>query len=132
MNYLLDTHAFLWSIFDPQKLSENAGKTILNPENNIYVSIITFWEISLKYSMGKLDLVNVLPDDLPSVSREAGFDILEINADEVSAFYKLPKQRHKDLFDRLIIWQAINRKLILITKDSQFDDYKISGLKTFW
>jgi PIN domain nuclease of toxin-antitoxin system len=47
MNYLLDTHTFLWAIFDTQKLSREAKEVILNPQNSIYVSLITFWEISL-------------------------------------------------------------------------------------
>ena len=103
MNYLLDTHAFLWTVFESRKLSNRAKELILNPENSIYVSLITFWEISLKYSLGKLELENISPEELPAVSREAGFATLPLSEKEVSSFHNLPRSSHKDPFDRLII-----------------------------
>ena len=69
MTYLLDTHSFLWAIFVPEKLSRSARETIRDQENEVAVSVVTFWEISLKYALGKLDLVKVKPED-PQVSDE--------------------------------------------------------------
>jgi PIN domain nuclease of toxin-antitoxin system len=132
MNYLLDTHAFLWTIFDSKQLSKRAKSVICNPGNTIYVSLITFWEISLKHSVGKLELENTSPEELPQVSKKAGFKILRLSEKEVASFHKLPKNRHKDPFDRLIIWQAINRNLILISKDKELSNYKESGLRVLW
>ncbi len=132
MNYLLDTHAFLWAIFESGRLSNNAKEVLLNPENSIYVSLITFWEISLKYSLGKLELENITPEELPTFSREAGFDTLLLSEKEVSSFHNLPRSSHRDPFDRLIIWQAINNDFILISKDRRLSEYQESGLRIIW
>ena len=132
MNCLLDTHVFLWSIMGSKKLSKSASSIISDIENNIFVSIISYWEISLKYNIGKLELSNIFPDDLPDISLKSGFGCLNSNPIEVSTFYKLPIANHKDPFDRLIIWQAIKNEYTLISKDTKFDDYKQFGLKIIW
>ena len=132
MRYLLDTHSFLWTLFSPGKLSTPARKEIQNRENDVAVSVVSLWEISLKYSLGKLELVNTEPEDLPLVSQEMGIAILRLEPHEASSFHKLPKLAHKDPFDRLIIWQAIERKMVLISKDRSFGDYMKCGLKTYW
>ena len=54
--YLLDTHSFLWSIWQPEKLGKQAVAVLENTDNKVFVSSITFWEISLKYALGKLTL----------------------------------------------------------------------------
>lgn len=132
MNYLLDTHVFLWAIFDAQKLSEAAKGIILEPLNSIYISLITFWEISLKYAVGKIDLENISPEALPMVSKEAGFETLQLTEADVSTFHNLPLIHHRDPFDRLIIWQAINNDMILVSKDKQLKDYEKSGFVITW
>jgi PIN domain nuclease of toxin-antitoxin system len=132
MKYLIDTHVLLWSLFDSKKLSKKLLEIFLNIENTIFVSLISFWEISLKYNLGKIELKNILPDDLPLKVEEAGFEILPLSPLEVSTFYKLPKFEHKDPFDRLIIWQSIHNKLTLVTKEINFEDYKDFGLRVIW
>ena len=132
MSYLLDTHAFLWSIFDSKKLSKIAANTFLDPENTIHVSLISFWEISIKYSLGKISLKNITPEELPSIALSSGIEIFNLNPSDVSSFYKLPKIHNKDPFDRLIIWQSIRNDFILISKDSKMKQYKNYGLKVIW
>jgi PIN domain nuclease of toxin-antitoxin system len=132
MNYLLDTHVLLWAIFESWKLPPGVKSLILNPENTIYVSLISFWEISLKYSLGKLELDDIMPDAIPGFSREAGFKTLVLSEADVASFYKLPRIGHKDPFDRLILWQAINNDLTLISKDGKLSDYKEFGLSITW
>ena len=132
MKYLLDTHVFIWALFDPEKLSAKVKKVIDDPQNSIYISIITFWEISLKYNLGKLLLKNVLPDDLPHYAEESGFEILELDPESVASFYRLPRTPHKDPFDRLLIWQCICEKITLVSKDIQMSSYKEFRLKTLW
>jgi PIN domain nuclease of toxin-antitoxin system len=132
MNLLLDTHTLLWSLFDHNQLSRTAYENIINTDNVVNVSIISFWEIAIKYSIGKLSLKNVLPDELPSYTEKAGFEILEITPSEVSTFYKLPKIKHKDPFDRLIIWQCIKNNIIMITKDKEISEYLEYGLRIIW
>jgi len=132
MKYILDTHTFLWSLFDTTKLPRPVIDILLNEANDIYVSTITFWEISLKYSIGKLSLNNVLPDDLPAYSKKSGFEIISFDDKIASSFYKLPRVEHFDPIDRLLIWQAINSDMIIITKDDKFKEYIQYGLRIFW
>ena len=129
MNYLLDTHVLLWSLLVPEKINENIRKIILNPENDILVSKISLWEISLKYSLGKLELSGVIPEELDEKIINSGYKIIEIENQELLSYYKLPKVEHKDPFDRMIIWQCIKNNYILVSRDTKFDLYKTFGLK---
>jgi len=129
MNLLLDTHVFLWSLFDPDKLSSTVIREIKSPNNEVAVSVVTFWEISLKYALGKLELLGVKPEELPDFADQMNLEILPITAAEASSFHKLPKLSHKDPFDRIIIWQAIQRKMTLLSKDRDFKAYSKFGLK---
>ena len=132
MNLLLDTHVFLWSLFTPGKLSKAVVREIKSPENDVAVSVVTFWEISLKYALGKLELTGIEPEELPDFAVQMNLEILPITAAEASSFHKLPKLSHKDPFDRIIIWQAIQRKMTLVSKDREFKEYFDVGLRTFW
>ena len=132
MNLLLDTHVFLWLLFTPDKLSETVISEIKSPNNDVAVSVVTFWEISLKYALGKLELTGVKPEELPDFAAQMNLEILPITAAEASTFHKLPRLSHKDPFDRIIIWQAIQRKMTLVSKDRDFKTYHKFGLRTFW
>ncbi|MCL7421840.1 MAG: type II toxin-antitoxin system VapC family toxin [Methylobacter sp.] len=130
-DYLLDTHSFLWSIWQPDKLGRQAIAVLENTNNNVFVSSITFWEISLKYTLGKLTL-GCKPDDLLAVADDMGFARISLSPEEAALFHKLPKLSHKDPFDRMLIWQAIARDLVLISKDNQFGHYSQHGLQVIW
>lgn len=132
MNFLLDTHSFLWTLFVPEKLSRIVTQTIKSSDNDVAVSVVTFWEISLKYALGKLELSGVEPDELPGFADKMGLSILPISPAEAASFHKLPRLLHKDPFDRIIIWQAILRKMTLISKYREFKEYRRFGLKTQW
>jgi len=132
MNLLLDTHGFLWSLFTPDKLSKAVIREIKSPNNDVAVSVVTFWEISLKYALGKIELTGVKPEELPDFAVQMNLEILPITAAEASSFHKLPRLSHKDPFDRIIIWQAIQRKMTLASKDRDFKVYHKFGLRTFW
>ncbi|HUX47141.1 MAG TPA: type II toxin-antitoxin system VapC family toxin [Desulfosporosinus sp.] len=132
MNFLLDTHSFLWTLFVPEKLSRSVTQKIKSSDNDVAVSVVTFWEISLKYALGKLELSGVEPDELPSFADQMGLSILPISPSEAASFHKLPRLLHKDPFDRFIIWQAIQQKMTLISKDREFKEYQKIGLKTHW
>jgi len=132
MNLLVDTHGFLWSLFTPDKLSKASAREIKSPNNDVAVSVVTFWEISLKYALGKLELTGVKPEELPDFAGQMNLEILPLTATEASSFHKLPRLSHKDPFDRIIIWQAIQRKMVLVSKDLDFKAYRKFGLRTFW
>jgi PIN domain nuclease of toxin-antitoxin system len=132
MNYLLDTHTLIWSITEKGKLSESVTRALGNAANSIFVSSITYWEISLKFCSGKLKLQGFLPEDMPELSLQLGFQLISLSPNESASYHKLIVTNHKDPFDRMLIWQAIQRNLIFITKDNRLEKYKIAGLKTLW
>jgi PIN domain nuclease of toxin-antitoxin system len=132
MNYLINTHTFLWAVFDPDRLGSKARTSLQDPDHIIHVSAVSFWEISLKYAIGKLELFNILPDQFPEVAKRMEFEIINLSPQEAATFYKLPKVGHQDPFDRMIIWQAIHQKMVLISKDKRFRLYKDIGLKVVW
>jgi len=132
MNYLLDTHAFLWAAFSPDKLSSKARDEISSAANQVYISSVSFWEISLKYTLGKIELTACTPADMPDIAAQMGIEILQLGALETASFYQLPKVAHKDPFDRMIIWQAIQQQLTLVSKDANFPEYRQFGLKVLW
>src|SRR3970040_445508 len=124
MNYLLDTHTFLWAIADSGKLPKPAREIIVSPENEIYVSAVTFWEIGIKSRLGKLDLGNLVSEQLVSIAEEMEFQTISLTAEEASTYSTLKEARyeahHKDPFDRMLVWQAIQRNFVIISKDRKF------------
>jgi len=130
MSYVIDTHIFLWLLFEPQRVPKNLLETLKNASNRVSITSISFWEISLKYNLGKLELNGVTPDELPNLAEKMGIEIQEITAEEMASFYKLEKgDRHKDPFDRIIIWHCIKQNKTLISLDGKFDAYVAFGLK---
>lgn len=102
---LLDTHALIWWFDGDEKLGENAIQNIANPDNIIFVSAATVWEMSIKQQMGKL----IAPDDIESKIEQAG---------------RLPLH-HKDPFDRMLIAQAQAEGLEILTKDEHLPAYGV-------
>lgn len=132
MNYLIDTHLLVWSILSPKKISNKVKRIFNNSESIKLVSVITLWEISLKYSLGKMYMQGILPDEVYHKAEVAGFEILNLDPEVVASLYKFPRTSNKDPFDRMLAWQAINQDCILLTADKGFIDYKAYGLKTVW
>lgn len=133
MDYLLDTHALIWAITERGKLSAIVQETIENADNTILVSAVTFWEIALKVSIGKLELQGILAEQFPGLSLQMGLKLIPLAVEESSSYHKLAITTHKDLFDRMLIWQAIQRNLIFISKDNNVAQYgPAAGLKSLW
>ena len=132
MKFLLDTHALIWSAMDSKKLSASAKSAILDTKNEIYVSVVSLWEISIKYSTGRLELKGMIPDEFPEITLKMGFSILELSAKIASTSHKLAKTLNNDPFDRIIAWEAIKSGMTLISCDKAFDDYAKYDLKRLW
>jgi PIN domain nuclease of toxin-antitoxin system len=129
MNYILDTHYILWTLFEPNKISDTILEIFKDENHSKTVSGISLWEISLKFSLGKLELHGTNPDEIYEKVIESGFDVIPIENEILVSYYKLPKKNsHRDPFDRLLIWQAINANLILITNDKLIEQYIEDGL----
>lgn len=129
MKILLDTHYLLWILFDSKKLNSYDKNVIQDKKNEIIFSSISFLEISIKYSLQKLDLINAEPDKLPELVLKNGYSIEEPNVILFASLYKLPNLEHRDPFDRLLIWEAINRNYYFLSRDSQISEYQNYGLK---
>lgn len=132
MRCLLDTHALLWVLFDPSQLSRAAAAAIIDRSNDIFVSAVNLWEISLKYSLGKLELEGISPGELPNAVEESGMGILPLSAADAATSHLLPRLAHNDPFDRLLVWQAIQNNLVLVSKDSGIRAYRSHGLQVVW
>ena len=120
MKYLLDTHSLLWTIFEPDKLSAEAQETILDRDNIICVSLISLWEISIKQNIGRLDI----PEEFFEVVSKGGFEMLSLTIPQIEQYRTLPLH-HRDPFDRMLIIQAQQQKLILITRDAEISKYDL-------
>lgn len=118
MRLLLDTHVFLWSVFDDRKLSKSARKLIMDADE-VFVSAATIWEASIKAGLGKLDVdVNELVAEISA----AGFVELPVRVAHAAMVRDLP-DIHRDPFDRLLVAQAMTEPLRLVTADGHLAKY---------
>ncbi len=132
MNFLLDTHTFLWTISGSDNIPAETKATIVDPANEIYVSAVSFWEIAIKTRLKKLDLGSIALDALISYAEEMEMQLIELTPVESISSAKLEENSHFDPFDRMLIWQSIHRNLIFISKDKTLEKFKKYGLKLFW
>ncbi len=121
MEILLDTHAFLWFVSGNSELSQNAINAILDPSNKPYLSIASLWEISIKTSIGKLQILGGYDSIIDDVTNN-GIEILPITFVHTSEQNKLPFH-HRDPFDRIIVSQAIIENMDLVSIDAIFDRF---------
>lgn len=132
MSFLLDAHTFLWALAEPARLSDKVRNILEDAKNEIFVSAVTLWEISLKFGSGKLELNGAIPNDLPALALEAGFRLLPLLPEEAAVYHSLEASWHKDPFDRMLMQQAINHKLILLSKDRNIARYQSPNLRVIW
>jgi PIN domain nuclease of toxin-antitoxin system len=132
MRYLLDTHTFIWAYGQSTKLSGTARSAIEDTRSEVFVSAVSFWEIAIKIRAKRLHIGGKSAADLISEARTMDFHIIDLHADEAATQGKLTEETHFDPFDRMLIWQAISRKLTLISSDAQFKRFIPDGLKLIW
>ena len=132
MKYLLDTHAFLWALGQSKDLPEEVSKELKNPNNEVYVSAITFWEISIKTRIKKLDLGGIPTEDLLSLAEKMDFQVIDLTPEEANTYVNLAENTHNDPFERMLIWQCIRRNMTIVSKGIEFIKFKDYGLKILW
>ena len=132
MNYLLDTHALLWSIFEPDQLPPNVQTLIKDPHQSILISAVSLWEISLKYRLGKLQFQNFDPAMLPATCEMMRYTLLPLSPEDAATYHLIQGDHHKDPFDRMLIRLAIRNDFILLSKDFNVEKYAEEGLKVLW
>lgn len=129
MTYLLDTHILLWMLFEPDKLSKKVRNILEDENNELFASVVSLWEISLKYQLKKLIITDVMPESIIPAMKESGVNIKELSEESAISFYKLSKRSNRDPFDRMIIWECIRNNYVLLSKDSNLEEYRKDGLE---
>ena len=128
MRLLLDTHVWLWSAMETQRISDAARAALLEPANEVFVSAASVWELAIKVELGKLPL----PIDVAEfVSQQTGpgvASLLDISAKHALSAAALPPH-HRDPFDRMLVAQAQLEGLTLVTVDDKLRAY---GIPMIW
>ena len=128
MKLLPDPCTFLWATSESSRLTDVMRDAIVSPDNEVFVSAASFWEISIKFGLGKI----VLPDDpgryLPQLREKSGFRLLDIGEQAVCQVHRLPPI-HRDPFDRILICQANCHGLMIATDDAMIRQYPV---QTIW
>ena len=126
MKLLLDTHALLYAISDPDRLSSAAQKAIRDPKITRWVSAVSLWEIAVKIQIGKLDLPVTSAFYLEHI-RKLRANMLQVDSRHSFEVFRLP-MLHKDPFDRLLIAQARVEEMTLVTRDESIARYPVLTL----
>src|SRR5438034_4718399 len=129
MRFLLDTHTFIWALSDTKRLPVAASTVITDAGNELLISAVSFWEIAIKARNGRLAPIGKEPSTLVKAAEEMGFIPIQLAPAEAATQGSLTEDTHFDPFDRMLIWQAIQRDLILISGDPQFKRFAADGLK---
>jgi PIN domain nuclease of toxin-antitoxin system len=124
MNILIDTHIFLWAVVHPEKLRVQQRELLLDSRHTIYVSSISIAEMSIKASIGKLNLFY----NPVEVVKENDFKPLAFTEDDALLLQDLPLH-HKDPFDRMLVVQALQNDFYVMSNDGYFELYVSEGLK---
>ena len=121
---LLDTQVFLWMHAAPQRLSDSAKSILVDPAREVRFSAVSSWEIAIKHSLGRLDLPEPPAAYVPSRIASAGLTAMSIEHSHTLQAGALPLN-HRDPFDRLLIAQARELGIPLMTSDPVFDRYDV-------
>lgn len=121
---LLDTHIFLWWLFDDPQLSKNLRRQIGNIDTTIFVSAASVWEISTKYRIGRLPEAASVAENVPKWIVKAGFHPMNIKPEhaQMAGAWKIA---HKDPFDRMLAAQSEFEKIALATMDRMLSQFPI-------
>ena len=128
MKYLLDTHAFLWALRSPNEIPEHARAILADPGSDLLISIVIPWEIAIKSGIGKLNNISNLLENFEDQVATGGFRMIETSVRQATKSGTLPLH-HKDPFDRLLISQALDLNIPILSGDEIFDLY---GVQRVW
>lgn len=128
MRVLLDTHAFLWFIQGDERVSREAEAIFLEPDNELFFSAASYWEICIKQALGKLGLAHGWQEVIDTELSTNSIGWLEIKKAHCQGILHLPPH-HGDPFDRLLVSQAIAENMALLSADMNMRRYSV---KTLW
>lgn len=124
---LLDTHAFVWWATDDPRISSPARAALSDPDTPVFLSVVTPWEITIKHSLGRLELAEAPRPLVYGQVVRNGYELLDVSLEHVLAVTELPAL-HEDPFDRLLVAQARTEGLTLVTADSLVKAYDVPSI----
>jgi PIN domain nuclease of toxin-antitoxin system len=124
---LLDTCTFLWVALDEPRLSATAAAAFSDPENDLYLSSVSAWEISIKHASGRLPLPKPPDQLIPTLRRDHGIEPLPLDEESALQLVRLPAL-HRDPFDRMLACQALVGGLVILTPDRLLTQYPIRSI----
>jgi PIN domain nuclease of toxin-antitoxin system len=127
MKYLLDTGVWLWSLWDPDRISRKAHEALADLNRDIFLSAVTSWEVAIKSATGKLTLPEAPGTYVPRRMADQGLRPLPVSHQHALAVFGLP-DHHRDPFDRMLIAQANLEDMILITAERAIEKYPVNIL----
>jgi PIN domain nuclease of toxin-antitoxin system len=122
MSFLLDTHVFLWYISADSRLHPGWREEIQLTSNRVFLSVVSVWEIAVKHRLGKLPLPRPLEAYISAERVRHQIDSLPLDEASVLRAAELPA-KHRDPFDRMLVCQAIEHGLTIVTRDPIFQQY---------
>ncbi len=128
MRLLLDTHVFLWFISSDSRLKSSAQQSLCDPSNDVFLSVVSVWEATVKHALGKLPLPQSPGIYLPTQRIRHQIDTLSLDENSIAHLNSLPNL-HRDPFDRMLVCQALEHNLTLVTVDKEFQGYPIQLLE---
>ena len=127
MRILLDTCTFLWIAVDAPELSKRARAVFADPENEVFLSAVSGWEIAVKHELGRLSLPSPPDAYVPELRRRHGIAEFPLGEEATLYLHRLPAL-HRDPFDRMLVCQSIVEGLVLLTPDEAITRYPIRSL----
>lgn len=127
MKVLLDTCTFLWIVIGAEELSDRAREIYRSPENEVFLSAVSTWEIAVKHGLGRLPLPEAPETYVPSLRQRHGIGPLPLSEEATLHLGRLPPL-HRDPFDRMLVCQAIVEGLVLLTPDESITRYPIRSV----
>ena len=122
MNYLLDTHTFIWMDYKSSELSATARNVLADSNNMLFLSLVSVWEMQIKSQLGKLTLRLPLQQIVRDQQTRNSIQLLPITINHIFELQNLPSH-HKDPFDRLLIAQALTEQMPIVTRDPIISKY---------
>ncbi len=121
MKLLLDTHTFIWWASNPEQLPKSTLELLKHRENQLWVSLVSIWEIQIKYQLGKLDVRRPL-SEVVAQQQANGIILLSMTLEHILELEQLP-MHHRDPFDRVLIAQSRVESAALVSRDRVFQQY---------
>ena len=125
MRFLIDTHVLIWYLEDSPQLTSTAAEILEDTRHDLYVSIVSLWEIAIKSGIGKLKL-KIEFHDLKKLLERFSIEIVSIDFEDTQTYLTLPFfDNHRDPFDRILVAQVTARSMVLMSGDKKFDFYEV-------